>query len=106
MEENNFYNTTKESGGILETFKSKASAQDDIILSLFNKNPKRLFSPYDVWKLKFTENTPLTSIRRSITNLTNRGILIKTDQKVQGNYGRPTYLWQLKISHPIQTELF
>jgi len=42
------------------------------------------------------EQTPLTSIRRAITDLTNRNRLVKTDKKVLGSAGRKTYTWKLK----------
>jgi hypothetical protein len=42
------------------------------------------------------EQTPLTSIRRAITDLTNRDRLVKTDKKVLGSAGRKTYTWRLK----------
>jgi predicted ArsR family transcriptional regulator len=39
--------------------------------------------------------SPLTSVRRSISNLTADGKLVKTERKVQGPYGRPEYVWRL-----------
>ena len=40
-------------------------------------------------------NCPITSIRRAITNLTDAGKIIKTDQYVKGNYGKLEHLWEL-----------
>ena len=41
-------------------------------------------------------NTPITSIRRAISDLAKEGYLLKTDKKVMGNWGRLTYTWRLK----------
>ena len=38
---------------------------------------------------------PLTSIRRAIHDLTDKGLLFKTDRKRHGLYGRPEYIWSL-----------
>ena len=46
--------------------------------------------------LTINEQTPLTSIRRAISDLTNRNRLVKTDKKVLGGAGRKTYTWRLK----------
>jgi len=43
----------------------------------------------------FKEETPITSIRRSITVLTTLGLLIKTEHKKTGPNGRPEYLWRV-----------
>ncbi len=40
--------------------------------------------------------TPLTSIRRAITVLTNKGLLQKTDEQISGVYGKPEYVWKYK----------
>jgi len=45
---------------------------------------------------KIEQPTPLTSIRRAITNLTIESYIYKTDYKVMGNGGRRTYTWKLK----------
>ncbi len=41
-------------------------------------------------------DTPITSIRRAMTNLTNRGNLVKTDAQVTGAKGKPEYIWKIK----------
>lgn len=40
-------------------------------------------------------NTPLTSIRRAITNLCKRGKLYMTDVQSPGIYGKPEYVWKI-----------
>jgi hypothetical protein len=57
------------------------------------------YSPSQLYVIMINANdiskdTPLTSIRRAITNLTNRGLLSKTDTKVMGKYGRMESMWE------------
>jgi len=40
-------------------------------------------------------NSPITSVRRVITNLTGEGVLRKTDHQKEGPYGDPNYTWTL-----------
>ena len=43
------------------------------------------------------EGSLLTSVRRSITNLTKVGRLKKTGVKKTSIYGRPEYVWELSL---------
>jgi len=40
--------------------------------------------------------TPITSIRRCISDLTTEGKLIKTDSKINGREGDPEFIWAIK----------
>ena len=86
---NTYYNTTKENGNQLLMFVEKAKSQDERILLLMRKNKEQ--TPSEL--IKHFENTPITSIRRSLTNLTKQGKLTKTDNKKIGLYGRFEYVW-------------
>lgn len=68
--------------------------QEDIVLLIF-KEEKIPLSASRVWNLYARTETPLTSIRRAITNLMNERKLVKTDIKVTGLYGKPEYLYKL-----------
>lgn len=90
-----FYNTTEEDDNTNQVFINIARNQDQIILDFFRKYPNDSFTPDAVhWNL-YDERTPVTSVRRSITNLTASGKLIKTDNKQLGHYGRMCYQWKL-----------
>lgn len=89
----NYYNTTNQSGSTLKDYSEKAMTQDDVIMSLF-KSKATLLSPSMILSMSGM-NCPITSIRRSVTNLTKAGKLEKTDNQVLGLYGRPEYLWKL-----------
>jgi len=100
-----YYNTTKESGEALRDCKGKAESQDEMIFKFFQRSG-RGYSPSQVLHLCLPR-APITSVRRSITNLTSRGFLTKTDNKVKGVYGKPEYVWVInRAQQPSQGELF
>ena len=41
------------------------------------------------------EKWPITSIRRAMTNLTDDGMIVKTQETVKGVYGKNEHLWSL-----------
>lgn len=95
-----YYNTTNETGQQLSLFKKLVTSQDEAVHYVFKESNEPL-GPSRVYnKLCFygfiTEATPITSIRRSISNLTKQQILTKTDVKEPGAFGRPEYCWELK----------
>lgn len=91
-----YHNTTNEVGSNLVSYDFTAQKQSDAVLDLF-KIWKRL-SPSHC-HLKYISggkvNTPLTSIRRSITDLTKEGKLEMTSEKMKGSYGRNEYIWKI-----------
>jgi Fe2+ or Zn2+ uptake regulation protein len=89
-----YFNTTRESGAALRKSQEVCGRQESIIAGLFQDY--RALSPSQVHKLYPDKGTPLTSIRRAISVLTDKGILIKTESKMQGEYGKPEYIWKLK----------
>lgn len=64
------------------------------VLNLFEAHPGLKLSPSKVHAICFDEDTPLTSTRRAITELTNRGWLRKTQRYTRGAYGRAERCWQ------------
>lgn len=91
-----YYNTTNSGGPTLFDSVNKTEAQEDLILNYFKKYPESMFSPCDIHNVIFHgQNVPITSTRRSISDLTSDGKLIKTDQFKIGIYGKKTYLWRL-----------
>jgi len=90
-----FYNTTHECGHQLEFYHARAASQEARILEFFERNRGMRFTPFDVHKACFYANTPVTSIRRAITNLTREGKLVKTTDYEKGVYGNRNHKWQL-----------
>ena len=90
-----YYNTNNEEGQELLTSRVNATKQEDIIYLLFDNDS--YFSP-DMIKTLLVQDYPITSIRRALTNLTDKGLLEKTDKMVMGKYGKKTHTWKLAES--------
>ncbi len=95
-----FYNTNNLQGQLLFEAEASARTQEDIILEYFKKYPEHIFIPDDIHNLFDPTKTPITSVRRSMTNLTIKGFLIKTDQFRTGKYGKQTHCWKLNSYKP------
>lgn len=102
-----FFNTTALSGDALKEAIQRAGKQDDAVLLLF-KNWRKPLSPSQVMTImqKAGKMWPLTSIRRSITTLTQKGDLVKsTGKMVKGMYGDPEHVWEINTArYPSQPE--
>ena len=88
-----YYNTTRQKGEQLKVAWKKTKSQDNKVMEYFNIHGRA--TPSEVW-IHFNRhenNVPITSIRRSITNLTSYNMLSKTEKKREGVYGRPEYVW-------------
>lgn len=91
-----YYNTTNESGRTLAEYQRAAENQQEAIQMIFERFQRPL-TPSQVHAV-MSKDTPITSVRRAITNLTNEGILTKLNDKQMGVYGRPEHLWVLTPS--------
>lgn len=91
-----FYDTIGLSEPELVKENDNAKRQEDKIYRLFQiykqGTPSEVMKRYD----KRWPGIPITSIRRSLTNLTKEGKLIMTDQKFTGLYGKPEHLWIIR----------
>ncbi len=90
-----FYNTTHLGGEELTRRRFETGRQNQEILAFFRSNPRGLFTPFDVQSCTGMINVPITSIRRAMHTLTSAGLLIKTHNKKEGNYGAFNHLWKL-----------
>jgi hypothetical protein len=91
-----FYNTASLIGRDLVLHELKAGTQNAIILQLFKARPEWLFTPFQVKDILCLDKTPITSIRRAMTTLTDLGYLVKTKTRKMGEYGELNYCWKLK----------
>lgn len=93
----NYFDTTKLPKNQLKEAVNKATVQDKRVLTIF-KRKKRPMTPAEVWDVycKLYPACPITSIRRSMTVLTEKGKLEKTDKLKKGIYGKPNHVWRLK----------
>tara|TARA_R110000744_G_scaffold377712_1_gene492993 strand:- start:21 stop:308 length:288 start_codon:yes stop_codon:yes gene_type:complete len=93
----NYFNTNCETGTTLGNSIKKVTGQDKTITALFNSRPLSMYTADEVLKYSRLPNrTPLTSVRRSLTVLTKKGALIKTDTQKMGSYGKMCYCYMLK----------
>lgn len=101
-----FYNTNKENLEEFADSSRKAKRQEIVIYDLFLLFNEPL-SPSMVCKA-LDGKWPITSIRRAMTNLTDDGMIIKTQETVKGVYGKNEHLWSLpeKTSDSKQALLF
>jgi hypothetical protein len=81
-----------------EEYRQQAGRQEDQVLAYFTRNAGLAFSPETI-QAALMPATPITSVRRAITNLTNDGKLERIGQEV-GQYGRPVGTWKLKAVVP------
>jgi len=94
-----WYNTTKEANKT--ALDARAKSQEEFIWMWFTLNSCIEATPFEVHR-KCGLNSPITSIRRAITNLTKEGKLVKTDRKVIEKYGVSNYTWTV---NPQQRQL-
>lgn len=93
-----FYNTTGERGEELIKATEQARNQTELVLGIFKEYPTADFTPWEVLRLASHRGHKMmiTSVRRSITNLTGTGELIKTGIKRIGDQKASNYTWKLK----------
>lgn len=90
----NYHTTTLEPQRVIDRYQAKAAHQDELVLAWFRQHPGILATPEQVWQAVLPM-APLTSVRRAMTNLTNRGLLLKTEHTRESMYGRRAHTWCL-----------
>lgn len=93
-----FFNTIHLKGQELKEVKESCSRQEERVYGLFvtygSMTPAECSMIYN----DNYPNTPLTSIRRAITVLTERGKLEKLDEMKEGNFGKRNHKWRAVIN--------
>lgn len=89
---NSYHNTTNINSNQVELFEKKAVTQDQAVWAVFVATDRPLTAS-DVILFFVGKNWPITSIRRSMTNLKKKGLLIKTNQTKIGEYGAPEHFY-------------
>lgn len=94
-----YFNTVHLSGEDLKNAIIRAKNQDEAIMHLF-LNTRKTYSPSRILTImqKAGKQWPIVSVRRSLTNLTTKGELVKKNEMVEGAYGSPEHLWELNYS--------
>jgi len=91
-----FYNTIELAGDQLTQARTQVRSQEDRILALFQRY-RLSWTPADVL-VYMPARTPITSVRRAMTNLTAKGLLKKiplSEKTRVGYYGKPVHSWTL-----------
>lgn len=96
-----YYNTTHVRGVKLRRYELAAEVQEEKCVEFWNANPYARLTAEDVGEL-ILPGTPRTSWGRCLTNLTTRGYLVKTDEQVEGVWGRPIYIFERAQQDPQQ----
>jgi hypothetical protein len=91
-----FYNTNRERMPELAESRKQAHTQQRKILAFCRINKGEAYTPFEIQQAVFTEATPITSIRRAITNLTEMEYLQKTETMKRGRYGKANHCWTYK----------
>lgn len=73
-----------------------AESQEARVFNHFINHRRFEFTPFDILHQVFDDAVPVTSVRRAITNLTDRGQLVRTNNKRPGDYGKLCYTWRAK----------
>ena len=92
-----YFNPTNLLGEELQNVTFKAIKQDEAVLCILREvkthlEASEIHARYEKYYLK---TVPLTSIRRSCSNLMNKGLVKKVMIKKIGKYGKPCYQYQI-----------
>lgn len=80
--------------GKLVKVEANGRGQKPVILEWFEKNPTVKATPHDVKKYVLPD-TPITSIRRAMTDLTDGGQLTKSSYRRMTGKGVVNHTWSL-----------
>ena len=105
MSDESYYNTTRVRGHQLRLYEFQAERQEHKVREFMEANPTFEPTAEDIGRLVLP-GTPRTSWGRCLTNLKKQGIIAKTDKQLEGQWGRPIYLWRLIQAEPAQEEMF
>ena len=89
-----FYNTIHLKGDELATARDRAATQGVILGAIFRRH--KALTPSQAAAIAEDMGHPwlITSVRRAITTLTERGVLHKTPEKVKGPNKKPEHIWR------------
>lgn len=93
MNQLTFFNTTNESGENLNNQVKKATHQNEVILSIFKRYEGNEFTGSDIEKMT---RYLVTSCRRSLTTLHDKGLLIRTGKRWNANTKANEFTYRIK----------
>lgn len=95
-----YFNTTNLVGTDLQEKEGKALGLEQRIEAWFRNRPGRAFGPSQV--LDEFPGAIINSVRRAMTNLTTRKVLVRLDDKRIGLHGNPEHLWRLRTESTLR----
>lgn len=87
-----YHNTNHLAGAELVEANASCKGQETAILKYFRDRPGMYLTPEDA-SAALSARAPLTSVRRAISNLTEKGLLRKTTAMRKGKYGKQIHHW-------------
>ena len=102
---NSHYNTTSEGGELLRKFEANAQSQEARLYEFFKKYSNTQWTRTELHHV-ILRKCPVSSITRALANLKKAGLIKRTPDKRNGEYGRPQHLWRLAIRPNEQAEMF
>lgn len=97
MEQTHFHNTTQLNLKELHHERLLAKEQDTFILEIFKESPDVWYTPFQIQEIAELneKHMEITSVRRAITNLTDRGLLIKSAKaNYLGKFNKKNHGWK------------
>lgn len=106
MKQTTFHNTTSLSGEELAQRVQRAASQKEAILTVFQARRDGKYTASQVHQAftnKAGKQWPVTSVRRTLTDLMNEGHLLKLAETRPGPYNDPEHYYMLNHrKHPTQ----
>ncbi len=96
MMDTKYYNTNHERGAKLSTSIKRASKQEEYIFEIFKREQGRLSAENIQIICDRNHNYPRSSIVRALCNLTEKGLIVKTDHFTKSSYDKNVHTWELK----------
>ena len=88
-----YYNTNEETGHKLNDSVMKAKSQEDQIIIFFGF-VEQPFTADEIWESVFNKENLLTSVRRAMSNLCTKGLLVKCEDMNMGLYGKMIHYYK------------
>ena len=109
-----FYNSISLNGSDLAKAQKQAESQETKILDFLRRHPTANFTKAEIKERLVTEGkipdrTPTSSISRALSNLSEKGMILKLSEMRIGEFDKPNHVWQLKpepIAAGTQFDLF
>jgi hypothetical protein len=94
-----FHNSINIAGKTLKAANKKVSEQNALIMAYYALHPYSMPTPWQIhdWLKKNGSEILITSVRRSLTDLSDAGKLIKSDVLFIGPQGKPNHAWILNV---------